>query len=871
MRRRPTALLIAGALLAAACSGADDSPNDAGRPTAPPSEPPATAPASEPPSSEPPPTDPAAPQPPVDDSPLAPLTAEVRPGVEQLAVIGATPGDRLEVLTENDEAIAAGEADASGSWLARGLEAGTVVEVVNRTAGEVSDPVEVITRTATPDPSFYAEQRLPAPGFGYLTTRDGTTLSANVVLPGPPEDGPYPTVVEYSGYTPSDPDEAGFKDLFAALGYAYVGVNMRGTGCSGGSFRFFEYTQSTDGYDVIEAVAAQPWVLDNRVGMVGVSYPGISQLFVAQTQPPSLAAITPLSVIDDSYNSTLYPGGILNTGFAVEWTQQRQDESMPEGQRWAADLIAAGDAECAANQSLRLQNPDLVGEIRATPFYVASLGDDIAPRLFVDKITVPTFVAGAWQDEQTGGRFATMLDRFTGTDHLYASLVNGLHTESIGPGVFPRYKEFLDLYVAGKTPEVNAAGGIANILGGGLFGNGPIEFPPDRFAGMTHEEALAAFEAEPPIQVLFEEGAADGQEPLAPLPRFVESFEAWPVPGTTPTTWYLAADGRLTDALPTVERRAGYVALPDGVAKTFWDGNSSDLWKVDVEWDWQPNALGTAAVFTSAPLDETLTMVGSGSVDLWVGSNLGDTDLEVTLTEIRPDGQEVYVQSGWLRASHRALDEAASTELRPVHTHREADARALPDAVLAPARVEIFPFAHVFRAASQIRLTVDAPGGNRAVWVFETIARGERVEIGLGGLTASKIVLPVVPGIEPPAGYPACDSLRGQPCRPAPSTAPPALVGADLAVDTPVSYELGVHCGAAILGYFNGRWWRTAEGGSVFQWIPAEWDIDPSRPDGPIAVELRLLTDGQTIVASYNGRDVVYTAGDDPTDSELCD
>ena len=46
--------------------------------------------------------------------------------------------------------------------------------------------------------------------------------------------------------------------------------------------------------------------------MVGISYGGISQLFVAATQPPHLAAITPLSVIDNTA-TTLDPGGILNT------------------------------------------------------------------------------------------------------------------------------------------------------------------------------------------------------------------------------------------------------------------------------------------------------------------------------------------------------------------------------------------------------------------------------------------------------------------------------------------------------------------------------------------------------------------------------
>ena len=118
------------------------------------------------------------------------------------------------------------------------------------------------------------------------------------------------------------------------------------------------------------------------------------------------------------------------------------------GQGWTVDQIATGDEECAANQGVRLQNPDTSDEIEANEFYVPSVGDDISPRLFVDKIEVPTFLAGAWQDEQTGGRFPTMLDRFTGTDRFYATMVNGLHTESISPAVLPRMLEFLDLYVA---------------------------------------------------------------------------------------------------------------------------------------------------------------------------------------------------------------------------------------------------------------------------------------------------------------------------------------------------------------------------------------------------------------------------------------
>ena len=271
---------------------------------------------------------------PAPTSTSAPTTSAdftVQPGTEQVAVLDAVAGHELVLLAADRTFVAGGVVDEQGSFLFRNVPSGDGYIVLDGTAA--ADPVTVAGPDDVPPASLYTDDQaaLPAGGFGYITTRDGTTLSANVLLPGPADGGPYPTVVEYSGYQPSDPDSADLAAVYTALGFAYVGVNMRGTGCSGGSFRFFELAQSLDGYDVIEAVAAQPWVMDHQVGMVGISYPGISQLFVAATNPPSLEAITPLSVLADSYASTLYPGGILNTGFAVAWTQDRVDQSRPYG------------------------------------------------------------------------------------------------------------------------------------------------------------------------------------------------------------------------------------------------------------------------------------------------------------------------------------------------------------------------------------------------------------------------------------------------------------------------------------------------------------------------------------------------------------
>jgi len=687
----------------------------------------------------------------------------VQPGPEQVAILGAEPDTEIGLAFSPDEVEMVGTVDDQGALLFRDVRPGNW-RLVDTAAATASEEFAVLSLGDVPPASFYAGQELPAGGFGYLETRDGTTLSINVILPGPADAGPYPTVVEYSGYQPSDPGSGGIQQMFTALGYAYVGVNMRGTGCSGGSFEFFEPVQSLDGYDAVEAVAAQPWVLDHKVGMVGISYPGISQLYVAATRPPSLAAITPLSVLEDSTAGVLYPGGILNTGFAVNWTQGRMDESRPEGQAWAANRIAMGDQQCADNQLLRLQNPDLVGMIRDNPYWVDELAAPLAPRLFVDQIEVPVYLAGSWQDEQTGGRFANMLDRFTGTDHLYVDLVNGMHIESLSAGVLTRYVEFLDLYVAKRVPQLDAARAVSPVLASAIFGTDQVTLPPDRFAGANYDDALAWFEGEQPIRVLFEEGAADGELGGTPMPRYIEAFTEWPIAGTEARSWYLGPESLAPEAPTDVAGTSSYEADPTALPDMFHDEATGSAWAYDVTWDWRQPPAGTAASFVSAPFDAETVFVGPGSADLWIRATAPDTDLEVTVSEIRPDGLEVYIQSGWLRASHRALDTALSTELRPVPTHLEADAAPLPADEWTPVRVEIFPFAHAFRPGSRLRVTVDAPGNARAAWAFETIAAGETVEIAWGPDHPSRIVLPVVPGIDVPDTFPAC-TLRGQPCR----------------------------------------------------------------------------------------------------------
>ena len=270
----------------------------------------------------------------------------------------------MSLLDAAGQTVATQNADSLGGLLFRNVPAATATSYAKTPTGRNRRPLTVYSdQTAAPwDPGIY-NQSIPDNGYSYLTTRDGTQLAIDVHPPTSPagEPGlpaglpvpngpdflpPYPTLIEYSGYGYADPagPVSGIAVLANLMGFAVVDVNMRGTGCSGGAFDFFEPLQSLDGYDVIETIAHQPWVRDHKVGMMGISYGGISQLFTARLDPPDLEAISPLSVLDATA-TTLYPGGVLNTGFAVDWAQQRQQEAEPAGTRQRTALGVPADPE----------------------------------------------------------------------------------------------------------------------------------------------------------------------------------------------------------------------------------------------------------------------------------------------------------------------------------------------------------------------------------------------------------------------------------------------------------------------------------------------------------------------------------------------
>lgn len=708
---------------------------------------------------------------------------QVRETVEQLYVTHATPGATLEVW-KGGKLVTTGTVDELGSLVVRALPAGSGYSVKEKGAKEETHPLTVKSiASSAPAADFHSKQTLQA-GFNYLTMRDGTTLSAWVTLPK--GKGPFPTVVNYSGYSASRPGES-LKDfeflcddfpvlcatpsdpsaLFAGMmGYATVSVNMRGTGCSGGAYDYFEALQLLDGYDVIEIVGAQSWVQHHQVGMVGLSYPGISQLFVASQRPPSLAAIAPMSVIG-STTTTLLPGGILNDGFALSWVSAVLSKAVPYGQGWEQKRVDEGDEICKENQLLHGQLVDNVAQAKQFQFHVPALHDRYDPTTFVDRVEVPTFLTGAWHDEQTGPYFFLLFDRFTGSDAVRFTALNGVHIDGFAPEVLAEWHAFLELFVAKRVPrDPTIFRNFSPLIFNEVFKSRQM-MPTTKWTEFaTHDEAVAAWKAEPRLKVIFESGAGDQNDLGAPKGTFSHGFRQWPPEGQQATAFYFQPDGTLSAARPPPS------ALP---AKFLFDmsagargilGENTSVWDKLPRYDWQADTQEHAVVFEGAAVTADTVLLGTASVDLWLNAPVDDADVQVTLTEVRADGKEMYVQSGWLRAGHRKPGPTA-TELWPAQDYSEAAWAPLPVNDWAQVRVGTAGFAHILRAGSKVRVTVDTPGGTRADWRFAVQQRMGQVAylVGTDAQHPSRVVLPVVQNVTIPSTIAPCPSLRGQPCR----------------------------------------------------------------------------------------------------------
>ncbi len=753
--------------------------------------------------------------------------------VDEAWLTGAGPGDEI-TLVQRQSAVPnpanPSKADSLGSLIIRNLTPGKGYYWIDDTTKQKTTSFPVLGPGQNPGPRspLYTGQAMHQ-GLNYITMRDGVQLAATVRYPYGgtcSASSPCPTVIEYSGYDaagPTDPipsllaealhttctdcgdpnllpDSA--TDVGAVLarvsGFATVSLQMRGTGCSGGAFDLFGYPSDYDAYDAVEIVAHQSWVANHKVGMVGISYSGLSEFPSAGTDPPGLAAIAPMSPTDDLF-STGYPGGIYNDGFAASWISSRIDDAMAAatssdgrlaplaatpvanvGQPWTyyeidAELAAdGGTSTCLANQALHDQSESL--ESLVGPQLVApGTGPGRDPSLFdrrsmsewASHITVPVFLSGALQDEQTGPQWPALIDAVPKATPLYANMVNGGHIDSTDPQTISRWLEFLDIYVADKVPTEPSA--LATVIldeftgfASGVSTQAPL--PAIRFTDAPNVSAArAGFAAQTPlVRVLFDNGAG-AAGPGAIQSTYSADFTSWPPTGTTEEL-YFGRRGALA-ATPPGSQTGTTFTLDPGARPLTSLPPSGNAWAADPGWDWTtvPSADGIA--FQTAPFKAATTIVGPATLDLWVRSTTPVEDFQASITEVRPSaGQEEYVTSGFLRSSNQ-VDLPDSTDLFTDPNYTAAEAQSLEPRAYRLVRIPIDPIVHTFRPGTELRVVVSAPGGDRPIWEFDTLDDGQSATVGLGGATASALVVDAVNGVSATPTLPACNSLRGEPCR----------------------------------------------------------------------------------------------------------
>ena len=720
------------------------------------------------------------------------LEAKVRGSIQQIYVQDAAPGSRVLLVNPNRRVIRKARADAFGSKIFREVKPKFGYRVLNRQGDAFagSRKVRSLKPGANPKQSYYDNLPPLQEGLNYVKMRDGVEVAMTLRLPPgmDVDDGPFPTVIEHSGYGTAAPGDlvtelfGGSNDLptpdgativgsalAPLLGYASVSMQMRGSGCSAGAYDLFGLPTTYDGYDAVEAVAAQDWS-KGKVGLVGISYSGISQLFMAGTRPPNLAALAPMSVTTDIYNGTGYPGGIFNSGFALSWVKDRVSDSQPApegGQRWAREMINdQGDTKCLDNQKLRLQTLDVLDLIETNPFRTPLLFDQRAPGNWMKRIQVPVFLTGQYQDEQTGGNFPHALDNLDGNEDVWIKMQNGVHNDSISPSTITQWIEFLDIFVAGKVPEVPAIFVAPGSPFAALFGSAADPMEQSDYVGLPDvavaEEAFRRDNAR--VRLLMDNGAGPSGDGGIGATWGI-NLASWPPNRAKPRTWYLGGEGTLGPKKPGSRSVESYTA--DAAARPTTNLASGGVNSPQPDYDWAPVADGKGLGFTTGPLSSDTVIAGGSSLTAWLKSSARDTDLQVTLSEIRPDGKETYVQTGWLRASHRKLKKNGRDPLNIVPTHLESDQKNLPAGRFAEVRIPIFPVVHPFREGSKIRVTIMATGGDRSEWEFDTIDDGSAQNtIQIGGRRAASLTLPVLGGATA-QGTPMPDpnDLRGQPSR----------------------------------------------------------------------------------------------------------
>ena len=470
----------------------------------------------------------------------------------------------------------------------------------------------------------------PDPELAFLTVRvpmrDGVELAVDYFVPS--STGKYPALIEITPYgrIPNRPNFRNEAGYWLKHGYAFVIVDARGTGDSGGNFTFVAL-EGKDGYDLIEWIARQLWST-GRVGMRGASYSGVNQWYTAREKPPHLSCITPCSTLAAPMHDVPYDNGAFTLNWALNWIGLTLNINYPPA------VDPHPDPKSWLNHR-PLRTLDVYAIGRELPLYRTFIDhptyDDFwrslafTPADFA-KIDIPTLAFTGWFDST-----------LTGTIEDYQGIIQ----------YSPRKSDHF--LIIGPYSHATATDGgydFMTDLPVPYIGDIPI---PENGLLRARNMTLAFYD-----WCLKDEARPDWD----PIRLFLVGSNVWITPKMFPpeeakeVSLFLTSEGnansiqgtgRLQWTLPEVARSDRYAYDP--MNPVFIEmKNKSYEYPVDIN---RILDRDDVLVYTSEKLEKSLTVVGDVVVDLVFSSTARDTDLIVQLMDVLPDGRSIKLGSGF--------------------------------------------------------------------------------------------------------------------------------------------------------------------------------------------------------------------------------
>jgi putative CocE/NonD family hydrolase len=550
---------------------------------------------------------------------------------------------------------------------------------------------------------------------------DGVILVADIFRPADGE--PAPALISWAPYIKETErlggapfiDECGAIGFIVKRGYAFVRVQARGTGRSGGVApeELFGPQEAQDCHDSIEWAAAQSWC-DGNVGMTGMSYFSVAQLRAAATNPPHLKAIFPYKSMTDIYRQGLFKGGAPYTG-AMELLaafEKLKPPSMPALLRHLLSyllnrkpfLIEMSDA--AANQR------------KFRKFMKLKPPDELACRNYVARLFDNPFDNDHWRSPSAT---ATL-------ERIDVPICIGTDYGAVGFHLFGAFELWHRLKIDKRM----------------FIGPPEYTFPWSNY----HQEMIAWYDWRL-------KGIDTGDADLPPVRYFLtganrwESATDWPVPGARRTSFYLAeADinplqTQLLASAPPAASSQSFLAIP-----------STSFYVKGIE-KFEAQVLR----YHSQPFPQNTRIVGPVHLHLTLSATAIDTNLMVRLSDVAPDGKPVKLAFGWLRTSHRTIDPARSNPTQIVHDHCVEAVKQLVPGEPTKMSLSLTPISNMFLAGHCLLLEVGArpellcseKGEGYDMFLWDPVPYPSRSTIHYGGETPSWLQLHVLPDHEEPS------------------------------------------------------------------------------------------------------------------------